>query len=131
MKELSSEIKTKVAQLKAKGNPVKMADVEDVTYVYFGLLREDLATIKALAIKEGKRLTEAVGDKINDQEVAQEILSTLDDMEDNLIISFAVVDPQLTPESVKKFPTGTAKHLKDLIFRASGEYAKVSEPISL
>ena len=130
--ELNEQTKLDIAKYKEKGNPVFATKLGGTDYVYLGLLREDLNKIRADAVQEAEALINKLSDEEKaDPKVQKEVMSKIEDMEETFILSFALISPKITRDTISKITVGTSKKLIDLVYKASGEAEEPSEPVKL
>lgn len=129
--ELSENVKMAVEAAKAAGNPVLSVKLGDVTYLYKGLLRGDLEEIRKQSQEVAIAYTKEHESMLKDDHQVRRLASNIDDLEDDVFVSYAIIDPVIALADIKKMPMVRAKTLKELILRASGDGELVAEPVRL
>lgn len=126
------EIQSEIDKYKTKGNPVSLIKLGGNEYIYVGLLREDLASIRDAAMTKTRELIDALTDEQKeDKNAQQDVMAKIEDLEESFILSFGVIHPKMDVPHISKLPVGIAKRLREEIFKLSGENDEASEPVKL
>lgn len=129
LQDFSDEVKAKISELKEKGNPVFTTTISGTKYVYQGLLTEDWMAIRSLTMKKARKMSE--GSEKLSQEELDVLAAEIEELEGNVILEYAIVEPAFSAEAAAKLPAARTRRLRELVFAASGDNEEVSEPVQL